>query len=79
MQPEGDNKFTFQGSNLQMNLAFKEDSDAVFDLDVESQEEMDAKMGKFIEAVADQMGDNQPLRERMLALVREGNERGYFD
>ena len=79
MLPEGDNKFTFQGSNLQMNLAFKEDSDAVFDLDVESQEEMDAKMGKFIEAVADQMGDNQPLRERMLALVREGNERGYFD
>ena len=78
---EGNNKFTFEGSNscLQMNLAFKGDSDAMFDQDEESQEEMDAKTGKFMEAVADQMGDNEPLRARMLALVREGNECGYFD
>ena len=60
-------------------MAFKEHSDAVFDLDVKSEEEMDSMLGTFMDAVRTQMKDNEPLRTRMLALVREGNYYGYFD
>ena len=60
-------------------MAFKENSDAVFDLDVKSEEEMDSMLGTFMDAVRTQMKDNEPLRTRMLALVREGNDYGYFD
>ena len=64
---------------FQLNLAFKEDSDAVFDLEVDSQEDMDSMMVTFMDSVRAQMKNNDRLRTRMLALVREGNRYGYFD
>ena len=63
----------------QLNLAYQESSDAVFDPDVQSVEEMDAALVALTDAARAQMKDNERLRERMLALVREGNEYGYFD
>ena len=63
----------------QLNLAYQESSDAVFDPDVQSVEEMDAALVTLTEAARAQMKDNERLRERMLALVREGNDYGYFD
>ena len=66
-------------SLLQHNLAYQGSSDAVFDPDVQSVEEMDATLMTFMEAARAQMKGNERLRERMLALVREGNDYGYFD
>ena len=76
---ESDHIITFLISFFQLNLAFKENSDAVFDLDVKSQEEMDSILGTFVDAVRTQMKDNERLRTRMLALVKEGDGYGYFD